>query len=40
MAIFCPACSQPGINLPQDWKEQYMSYGFIEILHIIFTDDL
>ncbi|KAF8258433.1 hypothetical protein EI94DRAFT_1519018, partial [Lactarius quietus] len=20
MAILCPACPQPGINLPKDWK--------------------
>ena len=20
LAIFCPACPQPGINLPEDWK--------------------
>jgi hypothetical protein len=20
MAIFCPTCPQPGINLPEDWK--------------------
>ncbi|KAH9037588.1 hypothetical protein EDB84DRAFT_1268706 [Lactarius hengduanensis] len=23
MAIFCPACPQPGINLPNDWKTRY-----------------
>ncbi|KAH8999945.1 hypothetical protein EDB86DRAFT_2802164 [Lactarius hatsudake] len=23
MAIFCPACPQPGINLPENWKERY-----------------
>ncbi|KAH9162546.1 hypothetical protein EDB89DRAFT_1860727, partial [Lactarius sanguifluus] len=23
MAIFCPACPQPGINLPKDWKTLY-----------------
>ncbi|KAH9019735.1 hypothetical protein EDB85DRAFT_2075789 [Lactarius pseudohatsudake] len=23
MAIFCPACPQPGINLPNDWKDRY-----------------
>ncbi|KAH8979996.1 hypothetical protein EDB86DRAFT_2835619 [Lactarius hatsudake] len=23
MAIFCPACPQPGINLPKNWKERY-----------------
>ncbi|KAN0134638.1 hypothetical protein V8E53_007423 [Lactarius tabidus] len=26
MAIFCPACPQPGINLLQDWKTQYTPY--------------
>ncbi|KAH9024662.1 hypothetical protein EDB84DRAFT_1564332 [Lactarius hengduanensis] len=23
MAIFCPACPQPGVNLPVDWKTRY-----------------
>ncbi|KAH9047032.1 hypothetical protein EDB83DRAFT_2523290 [Lactarius deliciosus] len=23
MAIFCPACPQPGINLPENWKDRY-----------------
>ncbi|KAI9443974.1 hypothetical protein H4582DRAFT_2053729 [Lactarius indigo] len=23
MAIFCPACPQPGINLPDDWRTRY-----------------
>lgn len=29
LAIFCPACPQPGINLPNNWREdpeQYVSY--------------
>jgi hypothetical protein len=26
MAIFCPACPQPGINLPQDWRTKYEPY--------------
>ena len=26
MAIFCPACPQPGVNLPDDWKTQYPPY--------------
>jgi hypothetical protein len=21
LAIFCPSCPQPGVNLPQDWKD-------------------
>jgi len=20
LAIFCPACPQPGVNLPEDWR--------------------
>ena len=28
MAIFCPACPQPGINLPPNWKEKYSPYVF------------
>jgi hypothetical protein len=27
MAVFCPACPQPGINLPDDWKTRYTRYG-------------
>ncbi|KAN0131053.1 hypothetical protein V8E53_011186 [Lactarius tabidus] len=23
MAIFCPACPQPGVNLPDDWRTRY-----------------
>ncbi|KAN0137341.1 hypothetical protein V8E53_004786 [Lactarius tabidus] len=23
MSIFCPACPQPGVNLPNDWKTKY-----------------
>jgi hypothetical protein len=23
LAVFCPACPQPGINLPKDWAERY-----------------
>jgi hypothetical protein len=26
MAVFCPACPQPGINLPDDWKTRYQPY--------------
>ncbi|KAI6025632.1 hypothetical protein F5J12DRAFT_903820 [Pisolithus orientalis] len=25
LALFCPACPQPGINLPPDWRTQYSS---------------
>ena len=27
MAVFCPACPQPGINLPDDWKTRYTPYA-------------
>ena len=23
LAVFCPACPQPGINLPKNWAELY-----------------
>ncbi|KAN0130001.1 hypothetical protein V8E53_012155 [Lactarius tabidus] len=26
MSIFCPACPQPGVNLPNDWKTKYSPY--------------
>lgn len=28
MAIFCPACPQPGLNLPDDWQKRYNQYVF------------
>ena len=28
MAVFCPACPQPGINLPDDWETRYTLYAF------------
>jgi hypothetical protein len=31
MAIFCPACPQPGINLPVDWQDRYTSYVTIAL---------
>ncbi|KAF8256589.1 hypothetical protein EI94DRAFT_1710860 [Lactarius quietus] len=32
MAIFCPACPQPGINLPDDWKIRYNEYSFMILM--------
>ena len=32
MAIFCPACPRPGINLPNDWKvrdTQYVTIAYV-----------
>jgi hypothetical protein len=26
LAIFCPACPQPGVNLPDDWRTRYKPY--------------
>jgi hypothetical protein len=35
MAIFCPACPQPGFNLPNDWKVKYDPYVIsIDISHV------
>ncbi|KAI9429637.1 hypothetical protein H4582DRAFT_2114301 [Lactarius indigo] len=37
MAIFCPACPQPGINLPDDWKDRYNDEPYAFIKHLIRT---
>ncbi|KAH9022520.1 hypothetical protein EDB83DRAFT_2231091 [Lactarius deliciosus] len=39
MAIFCPTCPQPGINLPDDWKIRYhdQPYAFF---HLIKSDQI
>ena len=29
LSVFCPACPQPGINLPEDWLEDILRYWFI-----------
>ena len=29
LAIYCPACPQPGINLPDNWKDDPAQYGQI-----------
>jgi len=34
MAVFCPACPQPGVNLPDDWKTRYTLYGFLPMTPI------
>ncbi|KAH9024915.1 hypothetical protein EDB85DRAFT_1869850 [Lactarius pseudohatsudake] len=40
MAIFCPACPQPGINLPNDWKDRYHNdpYAFIRLIRTFIMD--
>ncbi|KAH8994378.1 hypothetical protein EDB86DRAFT_2805115 [Lactarius hatsudake] len=37
MAVFCPACPQPGINLPTDWKTLYPPYVPYELDQLIRT---
>ena len=31
LALFCPACPQPGINLEDNWREIYPEYNFFNI---------
>jgi len=36
LAVFCPTCPQPGINIPEGWKEegeQYVLYMIILAIH-------
>lgn len=33
LALFCPACPQPGVNLPDDWQQQDDQYVFPSIYH-------
>jgi hypothetical protein len=46
MAVFCPACPQPGLNLPEDWKTRYPKYvvmvcsQFSPSLHQLLRDQL
>lgn len=34
MAVFCPACPQPNINLPSDWKYDINRYAQIKLIYI------
>jgi hypothetical protein len=34
MAVFCPACPQPGVNLPKDWNTRYQPYVVQSWLHL------
>ena len=36
MAIFCPACPQPGINLPSDWREQHSAYVIFQTFLFVY----
>ncbi len=37
MAIFCPACPQPGVNLPDDWRTRYQPYVIPPDLVLVLT---
>jgi hypothetical protein len=41
MAIFCALCAQPGINLPEDWREYenrcVRRYCYLEAADIFFS---
>jgi len=38
MATFCPACPQPGINLPDDWQKRYKPYVLIKHVELLISD--
>lgn len=33
LAIFCPACPQPGVNLPDGWENDIQRQVIIDIVH-------
>jgi len=35
LAIFCPACPQPGVNLPDNWEKDERRWVIIIILHFL-----
>jgi len=37
LAIFCPACPQPGVNLPDDWEKDKRRW-VIKIIPLFLTD--
>ncbi len=37
MAIFCPACPQPGVNLPEDWQTRYHNKESVSNTHNVVT---
>ena len=34
LALFCPACPQPSVNLPSDWKMDKDQYASIYVFHL------
>ena len=37
LAIFCPACPQPGVNLAGDWEKDERRWVIIDILIFLLT---
>ena len=37
LAIFCPACPQPGINLPDGWENDKQRWAMFHLLYL-FSD--
>jgi len=33
MALFCPACPQPGVNLPSDWREDKQTSEYVALIN-------
>jgi len=40
LAIFCPACPQPGVNLPDDWKNDEREWVIAPIPHLLANTSL
>ena len=41
LTVFCPACPQPGINIPDNWKEDKARQVFIHvILHFTYVTQM
>ncbi|KAG2126562.1 uncharacterized protein EDB93DRAFT_1243825 [Suillus bovinus] len=40
LALFCPACPQPGINLATDWRDKYVVDGNFTTQHMIMKQPL
>ena len=38
LAIFCPACPQPGVNLPDNWREDERRLALISLV-CLFADN-
>jgi hypothetical protein len=36
LSVFCPACPQPGINIPDNWKDDHARFVLINFTNILF----